>query len=100
MFGGQTHTRPLLTPVPPPVLSMPTPHQILTEDERSYQDLALSKMLKEARQLGCGNFNGTSDAMVAKNLLKKVSEIFEDMGLEDEMKLKVTVRLLEKMAET
>ena len=72
MFGGQAHVERASTLVPPLVISVPSSHQIPTEDLRPLQFSALSKMLKEARYLGCGNFDGTSDAMVAKNWLKRM----------------------------
>lgn len=51
------------TLVPPLMQSIP---QALAQDSRSSQSLILSKLLKEARQLGCGTFDGMSDAMFAK----------------------------------
>ena len=70
-----------------------------SESEGSRQTSTLSKLLKEARQLGCSTFDGTCDAIVAKNWLRKATTTLEDMG-DDEMKLKVATRLLEKIAET
>ena len=54
--------------------------------------------MKKARQLGCSTFEGTSDAIVAKQWLKKVVATFDDMSLVDELKLKVAIRLLDKRA--
>lgn len=92
IIGGQIHAEPSVAPV------VPSLHQIFAGDVRPYQVSALPNMLKEARQLDCGNFDGTSDAMVAKNWLKMVPGTCEDMGLVDEMKMKVAVRLLENEA--
>ena len=55
-------------------------------------------MVKEARQLGCSTFEGTSDAIVAKQWQKKVVATFDDMSLEDDLKLKVATKLLDKRA--
>ncbi|WRX29420.1 Reverse transcriptase domain - like 10 [Theobroma cacao] len=89
-MAGQAQTSqvplivPLVTPlVPPPV-----------------QDVSISKKLKEARQLGCVSFAGELDATVAKDWINYVSETFSDMGLDDDMKLMVATRLLEKRART
>ncbi|XVF07246.1 hypothetical protein REPUB_Repub06bG0122200 [Reevesia pubescens] len=60
----------------------------------------LSKLIKEARQLGCESFFGTVNAVVAKNWLKRVTNTVNDMGLDDESKLKVATRLLEQSATT
>ena len=56
--------------------------------------------MKEARQLGCNSFDGATDARAAKEWLKRVLTTFEDMGIEDDLKLKVAVRLLQSRAST
>ena len=66
------------------------------EGSKGSQTLILSKIVKEARQLGCSTFEGTSDAIVAKQWLKKVVATFDDMSLVDELKLEVAIRLLDK----
>ena len=60
----------------------------------------LSKLVKKARQLGCETFLGSVDAVVARNWLKKVSNILTDMELEDDLKLRVATRLIDKNATT
>ena len=62
--------------------------------------IKLSKLIKKARTLGCEIFSGTVDAVVARNWLKRVSDTFNDMELDDELKLKVATRLIEKSAAT
>ncbi|WRX12108.1 Retrotransposon gag domain - like 10 [Theobroma cacao] len=64
------------------------------------QDVSISKKLKEARQLGCMSFTGELDATVAKDWINQVSETLSDMRLDDDMKLMVATRLLEKRART
>ena len=78
-------------PVPPPkTFAQPS----------TQQGVKLSKLVKEARLLGCEMFSGSVDAIVAKNWLKKVSDTIVDMELEDNLKLKVATRLLDKSATT
>lgn len=60
---------------------------------------ALSKLLQEARQLGCGSFGGNSDAMIAKEWIKRIIVTFHDMSIGVEIRLKVTNRLLEDRAQ-
>ena len=63
MFGGhgQVARVPNLVPSSVPV-TVPEP----VEGSKSSQILILSKLVKEARQLGCSTFEGTSDATMAK----------------------------------
>ena len=68
------------------------------EGSKGSQTVILSKMVKEARQLGCSTFEGTSDAIMAKQWQKKVVATFDDMSLVDDLKLKVAIRLLDKRA--
>ncbi|WRX25693.1 Retrotransposon gag domain - like 10 [Theobroma cacao] len=79
---------PVTAPVPPPHIPPQTP------------DVSISKKLKEARQLGYVSFTGELDATAAKDWIISVSETLADMGLDDEMKLKVATRLFEKRART
>ena len=51
--------------------------------------LKLSRLVKEARQLGCETFSGTVDAVVIKNWLKRVSDTFTNIELNGELKLRV-----------
>ena len=62
--------------------------------------IKLSKLIKEARTLGCETFFGTVDAVVARNWLKRVSDTLNDMELDDDLKLKVATRLIDKSAAT
>ena len=45
-------------------------------------------------------FSGTVDAIAAKNSLKRVSDTLTNMKLDDELKLRVATRLLDKSAST
>ena len=56
----------------------------------------LSMLIKETRQLGYETFSGSDDAMIAKNWLKKVYDTVTDMELEDDHKLRVATRLIDK----
>ena len=58
--------------------------------------LKLSKLVKEARQLGYETFSGTIDTVAVKNWLKRVSDKLTDMELDDELKLRVATRLMDK----
>ena len=40
----------------------------------SSSGIKLSKLIKEARTVGCETFSGTVDAIVARNWLKRVSD--------------------------
>ena len=51
-------------------------------------------------QLGCETFFGTMDAVVARNWLKKVFNTLTDMELDDNLKLKVAIRLMDKSVAT
>ena len=62
--------------------------------------IKLSKLIKKARTLGCETFSGTVDAVVARNWLKRVSDTLNDMELDDDLKLKVATRLIDKSAAT
>ena len=60
----------------------------------------LSKLVKEARQLGCKTFSSIIDIITTKNWLNRVSNILIDMELDDEFKLKVATRLIDKSTAT
>ena len=62
--------------------------------------IKLSKLVKEARQLGCEIFLDTINAIAAKKQLKRVFDIVTDMELDHELKLKVVTRLTNKSATT
>ena len=60
MFGGRGQTRQV------PNLMSPSVRVAVPESREGSQPLILSKMVKEARQLGCSTFEGSSDAIVTK----------------------------------
>ena len=60
MFGGRGQTRQV------PNLMLPSVRVAVPESREGSQPLILSKMVKEARQLGCSTFEGSGDAIVAK----------------------------------
>ena len=60
----------------------------------------LSKLVKEAKQLGCKIFSRSVDALVVRNWLKKVFDTLTNMELEDDLKLRVATRLIDKIATT
>ena len=62
--------------------------------------LKLSKLVKEARQLGCETFSGTVGVVVVKNWQKRVSDTLTNMKLDDELKLRMASRLMDKSAAT
>ena len=64
------------------------------------QGVNLSKHVKETKLLGCETFFELVDAIMAKNWLKKITDIMIDMKLEDSLKLKVAMRLINKSAAT
>ena len=64
------------------------------------QGVKLSKLIKEAKQLGYETFSGTVDVIVARNWLKRVSGTLTDMELNDDLKLRVGIRLIDKSAAT
>ena len=60
----------------------------------------LSKLVKEARQLGCETFFGLVYEIMVRNWLKKVSDTLPDMELKDDLKLRVATRLMDKSVVT
>ena len=62
--------------------------------------MKLSKLVKKARLLGCQTFSGSIDAIVAKNWMKRITDTMVDMELEDNLKLKVATRLMDKSVVT
>ena len=60
----------------------------------------LSKLVKEAKQLGCETFSSSIDVVVIKNWLKKVFDTLTDMEFDDDLKLKMATRLIDKNAAT
>ena len=76
------------------------PQMTFAQHVAPQQGVKLSKIVKEARQLSCETFSGTVDAVVSRNWLKKVSNTLIDMELNDELKLRVATRLIDKSAAT
>ena len=60
----------------------------------------LFMLVKEARQLGCETFLGIVDAVATKNWLKRVSDTLTNMELDDELKLRILTRLIDKSVAT
>ena len=60
----------------------------------------MSKLIKEVRQLGYETFFGSVDVVLAKNWLKRVFDTLTDMELDDDLKLRVTTRLIDRSAAT
>ena len=58
----------------------------------------LSKLVKEARLLGCDTFSRTIGVVIAKNWLKKIFNTLTDMKLNDSLKPRVATRLMDKSA--
>ena len=76
------------------------PHLTTFPQSSTTSGIKLSKLIKEARPLGCETFSGTIGVVVARNWLKRVSDTLNDMELDDELKLKVATRLIDKSAAT
>ena len=70
---------------------VPTPAQLVVK---------FSKLVKEAKQLGCETFSSTVDAITTKNGLKRDLNTLTDMEFNDELRLRVTTRLIDKSATT
>ena len=79
---------------------VPPPPQAVHAQPSTQTVPKLSKLVKEARLLGCQTFSGSADAIVAKNWIKKVSDTMIDMELDDTHKLRVATRLLDQSAAT
>ena len=77
--------------MPPTVPFVPSPTQPVVK---------LSKSMKEARQLECKAFSGTVNVVAAKNWFKRVSNTLTDMELDDNLKLRVATRLIDKSVAT
>ena len=60
----------------------------------------MSKLVKEARHLGCEIFVGSVDAVLTKNWLQRISDTLTDPELDDDLKLRVATRLIDKSAAT
>ena len=76
----------------------PTPLPTTFAQPSTQQGKKLSKLVNEARLLGCETFSGTVNAIVAKNWMKKIIDTMIDMELEDSLKLKVVTRLMDQSA--
>ena len=66
----------------------------------THTGVKLSKLAKEAKQLGCETFSRSVDSVVAKNQLKRVFDTLIDIELDDELKFKVVTRFIDKSATT
>ena len=64
------------------------------------QGVKLSKLVKEVRQLGCETFSGLVDAVMTKNWLKRVFDTLTNMELDDNLKLRMVTRLIDKSVTT
>ena len=62
--------------------------------------MKLSKLVKKARLRSYETFSRTVDAIVAKNWMNNITDTMVDMELEDNLKLKVAIRLMDKSAAT
>ena len=60
----------------------------------------LSKLVKKAIQLGCETFSGSVDVVIVTNWLKRVFDTLTNMKLDDDLKLRVAIRLMDKSAAT
>ncbi|EOY00139.1 Gag protease polyprotein, putative [Theobroma cacao] len=98
----QTETPPHPPPPPPPTV-LPVTHSVPPPPppvRPPVSNVFISKKLEEARQLGCVSFTSDLDATAAKDWIIQVLETLSDMRLDDDIKLMVTTRLLEKRAHT
>ena len=81
-------------------VSYPVPLRATFAQPLTQSEVKLSKLIKEARLLGCETFSGTVDVVVVKNWLKRITDTLFDMELNDSLKLKVATRLMDKSAAT
>ena len=81
-------------------VSYPVPPPATFAQPSTQSEVKLSKLIKEARLLGCETFSDTVDAVMAKNWLKRVTNTLTDMELNDSLKLKMATRLMDKSATT
>ena len=78
-----------------PYMVSPPPLPTTYAQPSTQSGVKLSKLVKKARLLGCQTFSGSVNAIMAKNWIKKVSDTMVDMELEDTLKLRVAMRLLD-----
>ena len=62
--------------------------------------MQVSKLLKEARQLGCESFNGLGDVSAVQVWLERVTMAAEDLRLSEAARVVLATRLLEGDART
>ena len=74
--------------------------QPTTPQQGQEEGVKFSKLVKKARQLGCETFSRSVDAVMAKNWLKRVSYTLTDLELDDDLKLRVTTRLIDNSIAT
>ena len=60
----------------------------------------LSRLVREARLLGCDSYTGEGDPQLAREWIGDITDLFGRMSLSDEDKLEVATLLLEKPAKT
>ena len=58
--------------------------------------MKLSKLVNEAKLLGCETFFGTVDAVAAKNWQKKIFDTLTNIELDDSLKMRVNTMLMDK----
>ena len=76
------------------------PPTIIYGQPSAQPGVKLSKLLEEVRQLGCETLPGLVDVVVANNWLKMVSSTLIDMELDDDLELRVAMRLIDKSTTT
>ena len=74
----------------PPMASLATP--------LAQPTLKFSKLATKVRQLGCETFSRNVVTVAANNWLERVLDTLTDMDLDDELKLRMATRLLDKSA--
>ena len=83
-----------------PYTTPPLPPPTTYAQPSTQPRVKLSKLVKEARLLGCQTFSRSVDVIVAKNWIKKVLDTMVDMELDDTLKLRVATRLLDQSVVT
>ena len=84
----------------PGLRQFPMPPTTTLPQSSTTSEIKLSKLIKKARTLGCEIFSRSVDAVVTRNWLKRVSDILTDIKLDDELKLKLATRLIDKSTAT
>ena len=84
----------------PPVQPQPPVQPAAIPPVAERPPLQITKLMKEAKQLGCEAYDGTGDVSVAERWLERVTRAAEDLGLSDTDKVVLATRLLEGDAQT